>query len=126
MSKVIYAATPFRMEYLRDQICNFIESKGHFPLHPLLTLPYERFNYERHDRETIYRVCFGLVDLSDELWIFGIGGGSLKEWLHAKESGKPTSSFVKQFDPHWKEWSTKEKYRTKYATVLEEVLALSQ
>ncbi|MDD5651497.1 MAG: hypothetical protein PHF86_13965 [Candidatus Nanoarchaeia archaeon] len=120
MSKVIYAATPFRMQYLRDKICNFIESKGNFPLHPLLALPYERFNYERHNRETIYRVCFGLVDLSNELWIFGIGTGSLEEWKHAK--GKPRYSFVKQFDPNWEEYIQKEKYNIKYKEILEEIL----
>lgn len=125
MSKIIYAATPFRMQNLADKICDFIEEKGNFPLHPLLAMPYERYNYDRYSRDDIYRICFGLIDLSDELWIFGIGGGSFKEWIYAKEKGKPLKSFVKIFDPKWLEWMKKEKYQTNYKEVLEEVLRLS-
>lgn len=39
MRKIIYAATPFRMENLTEKICDFIQDKGHFPLHPFNTLP---------------------------------------------------------------------------------------
>lgn len=126
MKKIIYAATPFRMENLTERICDFIERRRHFPLHPLLALPYRRFNYDRYSRDQIYKVCFGLVDLSDELWIFGIGGGSFKEWLRAKEQGKPLRSFVKVFDPKWEEYAySLEKYQTGYREVLGEVLRLS-
>ncbi len=125
MGKIIYAATPFRMENQRDKICDFIEEKGNFPLHPLLALPYKRYNYERHPKEQIYKVCFGLIDISDEVWIFGLGGGSLKEWAYAKEKNKETLSLVKQFDPSWKIWKNKEKYKTKYHELVEEVLSRS-
>lgn len=125
--KIIYAATPFRLEYLTESICDFIEEKRNFPLSPLLTMPHRRFNYVRHSRENIYRVCYGLVDISDELWIFGIGGGALKEWVYAKEKGKPVISFIKVFDPLWEEWSKKQKYLDrKYKAIVEEVLELSK
>ncbi len=37
MVKIIYAATPFRLEHLKNKICDFIQNKGHFPLHPFNT-----------------------------------------------------------------------------------------
>ena len=122
MKKIVYAATPFRMENKIGEICDFIEQQGYFPLHPLLALPYDRYNYQRYSRENIYKVCFGLVDLSDELWIFGIGSGSFKEWTRAMEQGKPIKSFIKRFDKNWKEWADKEKYKIQYKNVLDEVL----
>ena len=126
MAKIVYAATPFRIEYKAEEICDFIEQQGCFPLHPLLALPYKRYNYDRFSKEDIYRVCFSIVDFSEELWIFGIGSGSFSEWSRAKEQEKPTRSFVKRFDPDWKEWSQKDKYQTKYKEILEEVLRLSE
>ncbi len=124
---LIYAATPFRMQNLVEKICDFIESKGHFPVNPLKLMPIERYNYKRHLRENIYTVCFGLVDICPELWIFGIGAGSLKEYLRAKESGKQIRSFVKKFDPYWEESSQKEKYKIgPYKDVVKEVIRLSK
>lgn len=126
MSEIIYAATPFRMESQVGEICDFIEREWKFPFHPLLALPYDRYNYRRFSREDIFRVCFGMVDLSDGAWIFGIGSGSFKEWMRARDSGKPVRSFVKRFDADWEEWARKDKYRTQYAKVLAEILAASE
>ena len=123
MRKFIYAATPFRMENLKEKICDFIQNKGHFPLHPFNTFPMSRYNYDNFTREEIMKVCYGVVKLSDELWIFGLGSGSFDEWLKAKEIEIPRRSFVKEFDPDWEEGSKKEKYGLKYPGLLKEILS---
>ena len=79
MVKIIYAVTPFRMENLKDKICDFIQDKGYFPLHPFNTLPMLRYNYNNFTREEIMKVCYGMVNIKDELWIFGLGFGSFDE-----------------------------------------------
>ena len=123
---LIYGATPFRMVDQTKKIYDFIESKGHFPILPLLLLPPDKVNYQKYRREEIYRICFGLVDICDEVWIFGIGGGSLQEFERAKDSGKPVRSLVKRFDPDWEKRSQKEKYFIKYKKLVDEVLKISE
>ncbi len=122
MRKVIYAATPFRMKDLKERICDFIQERGHFPLHPFNALPMSRYRYSNFTREEIMRVCYGLVELSDELWIFGLGSGSFDEWLKAKDIEIPRKSFVKVFDPKWEEYSQKVKYKSRYPGLLKEIL----
>lgn len=123
MKKVIYAATPFRIKHLKDGICDFIQRKGHFPLHPLNALPMSRYNYDNFTRDEIMRVCYSMINISDELWIFGIGHGSLDEFKRAKKIEIPTKSFAKQFDPLWRSQSQKEKYHPKYSGIIKEILA---
>lgn len=123
MEKIIYAATPFRMENLKEKICDFIQEQGHLPLHPFNTLPMSRYNYENFSREIIMKVCYEMVKISNELWIFGIGTGAFDEYLKAGEIIIPRKSFVKQFDPDWKEHSQKEKYSIgKYKGILNKIL----
>ena len=38
MKEIIYAATPIRMTDRTDEICDFIEKQGYFPMHPFLAL----------------------------------------------------------------------------------------
>ena len=124
MAKIIYAATPFRMEDKKEEICDFIQNQGHFPLHPFNTLPMSRYNYNNFSREDIMKVCYGMVNISDELWIFGIGSGSLDELTYAKKIQIPTKSFVKQFDPEWEWHSKKQKYFDKgYGKNIKEIPA---
>ncbi len=120
MLKIIYAATPSRMYNHKDEICNLIILNNCISIHPFLTLPLEIDYEKRYNREDIYRACFKLIDCSDELWIFGINNGSLKEYSYAKEQGKSTKSFVKLFDPIWKQQSLNEKYIS-YVKVIEEI-----
>ncbi|MFZ5955138.1 MAG: hypothetical protein ACOYT4_01830 [Nanoarchaeota archaeon] len=126
--KRIYAATPFRMERLINNICDFIESQGHFPIHPFLALPLERYNYERYPKEEIYQVCFDLVGITDELWIFGIGTGALTEYRKAKELKKPVKSYIKVFDSDWEERFKEkefERYQKNFGEILDEVIETS-
>lgn len=123
MRKIVYAATPFRLAHRTDHICDFIESQNCIPLHPFNALPLERYNYDRYSKKEIYKICFKLVDISDELWIFGLGSGSLKEWQRAKERGKHRRVALAYFDLQWKEYAKKEKYKRLYGEALTEVLS---
>lgn len=82
-----------------------------------------RYNYDNFTKEEIMKVCYGLVRLSNELWIFRLGSGSFDEWLKAKEIIIPRKSFVKEFDPLLEEYSKKEKYGLKYPGLLKEILS---
>ncbi len=82
-----------------------------------------RHNYDNFERKDIMNVCYGMIKISDELWIFGLGSGSLDEFEYARKIIKPTESFIKQFDPEWEEYSKKEKYHKKYPNTLKEVLS---
>jgi len=50
MAKIVYAATSFRMESLKDKICDFIQEQGNFPFHPFNALPMSRYNYKNFKR----------------------------------------------------------------------------
>ena len=110
--KKIYASTPFRLANKINEICDFIQVQGHFPIHPFNALPLNRYSYDNFNRDDIMDVCYGLVDLSDELWIFGIGSGSLDEIKYAKFLQKPVESYIKQFDSDWEKYS--KKYKINY------------
>ena len=120
---IVYCATPFRMERQTKRICDFVEDHGHFPLHPFNAMPLDVYNYGRYDKRLIFKVCFGMVDISDELWIFGIGSGSLKEYQRAKDSMKPTRSFIRVFDPDWETVLVdKPRYRENFGDLVDEIL----
>ena len=126
--KIIYTATPFRFSDTQiEKICDFVESTGNFPFHPLKAMPLSRYNYNRYSSRVIFEACFRCVDyVSDEVWIFGVGTGSLKEYVRAKKYGKPVRSFVKVFDPEWDKYSEREKYWDVFGETFREVLDSSE
>lgn len=125
--KIIYAATPFRFsEGKIEEICDYIESCGNLPIHPFRVMPLEIVNYERYTRKLIMRACYGLIGASDEVWIFGIGSGSLEEYAYGKKIGKPVRSLVKAFDDEWEEFSSRRKYRDVFGEIFREVLNSSE
>ncbi|MDD5700388.1 MAG: hypothetical protein PHH00_04370 [Candidatus Nanoarchaeia archaeon] len=119
MSKIIYAAIPLWMRARSGEVWDFVERQGHFPLSSLATVPYG--NVGDRPAEVLVRASDGLIDLSDELWIFGIGDSTLREWVYAKDNGKPCRSLVKLFDYGWEERAKRERFAG-YPGVAEEVL----
>lgn len=110
MRDIIYAATPIRLQHLTEEICDFIEQSNYIPLHPFFALPYQRYNYDRFTKDEIYHTCFRLIDSCDQLWIFGINSGSLREYQYATSKNMPVQSLIKKLDPNWEEQSKKTKY----------------
>ncbi len=68
-----------------DSICRDLAGKGVLPISPL-----HLFGFMDNDlqREGIMRVCFRLIDICDEVWIYGDSEGCEKERDYALSRGK--------------------------------------
>ena len=70
-----------------DTICRELAKKGDIlPISPL-----HLFSFMEDDlqREGILRVCFRLIDICDEVWVYGDSEGCRREANYAKSVGKP-------------------------------------
>lgn len=120
MSQLIYCATPSRIAHNRQQIMDFVTQQGYAPLHPFQAFPYERFEGDPViGRQRSMEWCLRLVDISDQLWVFGISRGTLQELTHALTIGKPFRSFFREFDPTFSEHV--EQFRAIYRGALEQL-----
>jgi hypothetical protein len=69
-----------------DTICRGLAEKDDiFPISPL-----HLFSFMKDDsnREEILQVCFRLIDICDEVWIYGDSEGCRMELEHARSIGK--------------------------------------
>ena len=68
-----------------DIICHDLAKQGILPISPL-----HLFSFMENDdnREEILQVCFGLIDICDEVWIYGDSEGCEKEREYAISRGK--------------------------------------
>jgi hypothetical protein len=69
-----------------DTICRELARKGDIlPISPL-----HLFSFMEDDlqRESILQVCFRLIDICDEVWIYGDSDGCRKESDYALSQGK--------------------------------------
>jgi len=98
-----------------------VTAEGYAPLHPFQALPYERFEgNSRVGRDKSMEFCMRLVDVSDELWMFGISSGTLMEAVHALDIKKPVEFKFEYFDPEWKKFY--EELGPKYGNPLDGLL----
>ena len=70
-----------------DTICRELAEKG--DLLPISPLHLFSFMKEDSNREEILRVCFRLINICDEVWIYGDSEGCRREAQYAKSVGKP-------------------------------------
>ena len=68
-----------------DIICHDLAKQGILPISPL-----HLFSFMENDdnREEILQVCFRLIDICDEVWIYGDSEGCEKEREYAISRGK--------------------------------------
>jgi len=68
-----------------DRICRELAREGMLPISPL-----HLFSFMDNDdkREEILQVCFRLIDICDEVWIYGDSEGCEKEREYARSIGK--------------------------------------
>lgn len=70
-----------------DVICKYILRQGLLPISPL-----HLFKFIDHEtpelREEIMQVCYRLIDICDEVWIYGENEGCKLERKYAEQTGK--------------------------------------
>ena len=82
-----YKDDPKGNKKLADTICRELEERGDIlPISPL-----HLFSFMENDdkREEILQVCFKIIDICDEVWVYGDSEGCRREAKYAKSVGKP-------------------------------------
>ena len=82
-----YKDDPKGNKKLVDTICRELEERDDIlPISPL-----HLFSFMENDdkREEILQVCFRLIDICDEVWVYGDSEGCRREVKYAKSVCKP-------------------------------------
>ena len=69
-----------------DAICRELAKKG--DILPISPLHLFSFMEDDRQREEILQVCYRLIDICDEVWIYGASEGCRKEKMYALLKGK--------------------------------------
>lgn len=105
MGKLIYCATPARLNYKKKEIMDFVTAQGYGPFHPFHAFEFERFEGGALGREKTLEFCKRAIGICDEFWLFGISDGTLQELIEAQNVlKKPIKQFLDQFDIEWKKY----------------------
>ena len=103
MRKLVYCATPKKKIELLDKIMLFVIERGLAPLHPFLALPYKYFDDGYFQKEETMSYCLRLIQICDEVFVFGYSDGVEEEVNFAKKIGKRVI-YVNEMK-EWKEFS---------------------
>lgn len=104
---IIFTALSKKYFYMRFHIVKFVLEQGGVPINPFTS--YDYFLLDTVDRDVIRNANNNLVNLADELWVFGsISNGVLAETLHVKSTGRPIRYFELVNDRECKEISKEE------------------
>lgn len=98
--KLIYCAIPSRISKKSAQIMDYVESKNNAAFNPFSAFPLDRFEFGKIGRKTTIDYCKRVIEICDELWIFGLSEGTIEEMDHAIKTGK-TVNVIKEFDDDW-------------------------
>lgn len=85
---LVYMACPSRMASDMDKFQDFVVEQGHAPLNPFQAFPYALFEGGRPGRERTLGWCCQLVDICDQVWLFGVSAGTLFEVQHLLSRGR--------------------------------------
>ncbi|OXY99962.1 hypothetical protein BEK98_01840 [Streptomyces diastatochromogenes] len=81
-------ACPSRMANQADKFQNLVVEQGHAPLNPFRALPYALFEGGLPGRKQTLEWCCRLIDVCDQMWLFGISAGTLLEVQHLLDRGR--------------------------------------
>src|SRR5436309_2821852 len=86
---LVYTAQSKRFFYCRDAVCEFAFQQGAIPLNPFRAFDY--FLSDRVDRDAVREGNRRLIEVSDEVWVFGdkLADGVIIEIAQAAKYGKP-------------------------------------
>ena len=80
-----YANNPTENKKKVDKICKYLIKHDIVPISPLHLFS---FYDEDADREYIMKACFHMIDMCDEVWIYGDSEGCMEEMNYALSKGK--------------------------------------
>jgi hypothetical protein len=90
IKKKVFVSHPFKGEPKLnmievDKICKQLDEDGMFVISPLHMFSYKT---KDTDRELIMEMCFRLIKMCDEVYIYGDSSGCNRELDYAKKIGK--------------------------------------
>lgn len=92
-----FASDPEGNREKEKKICTYLLRKGYLPISPLHLFSY--VDKETHEiRGEIMKICFNLIDLADEVFMFGDSEGCKEEELYALSKGKKIVKFYPEFE----------------------------
>jgi len=80
-----YSNNPTKNKQSVESICKWLLTQGVVPISPLHMFS---FYEEDVDREVIMDTCKHLINMSDEVWIYGNSSGCMEEMRYAFSNGK--------------------------------------
>lgn len=104
---IVYTALSKKYFYMRLLIVKFVLQAGSVPINPFMSFDY--YLADTVDRDIIRNANNNLVDLADEVWVFGsISNGVMVEIKQIKAKGRPVRYFAVVDDKDFKEISKDE------------------
>lgn len=90
-----YISNPELNRKRAEVICKYAIRHGYLPLSPL-----HMFSFIPDDtgRVDIMHICFKLIDIADEVWVFGDSKGCRQERAYAERIKKPVRLFYPDID----------------------------
>jgi hypothetical protein len=91
--RLVYTAQSKQFFYCRDAVCEYVFRQGAIPLNPFRVFDY--FLNDRVDRDAVREGNRRLIEVSDEVWVFGrtLADGVILEISLASRYGKPVRYF---------------------------------
>lgn len=89
---IVFTAMSKKYFYMRMLVVKYVLEKGCVPINPFMSFDY--FLLDTVDRDIVRNANNNLVDIADELWVFGsVSNGVLVEIKRVMEKGKSVRFF---------------------------------
>lgn len=90
-SKVIYVCHPFRGDPSGNRrriaaVCRYLTADGHTPIAPQLSIP--EYLDEALERELALDQCMQMLELVDEVWVYGQPTKGMKREINAAKTNR--------------------------------------
>jgi hypothetical protein len=90
---IVFTAMSKKYFYMRMLVVKYVLGKGCVPINPFMSFDY--FLVDTVDRDIVRNANNNLVDIADELWVFGsVSNGVLVEIKRVMQQGKSVRFFA--------------------------------